>query len=215
MSALSRLDTLEPRLATWQPEVTRLLDESHVAASSPFGWQRSTFGMALGDFLRRLRDAEVCTLYGRYITDLPSFCTQLERQLPGPALEPRIDGRRGITQLLRSRDPIRGQRPPRFRFFIWHDADVLLRSDARLFGRLVDALTGVAAEAEYASDDMLLLQRTVFLGGPILDSYAGYEDGQFRSWYDDDMGEPFWRVATGVERPPVCTLSIDRLGLTF
>lgn len=211
MSALTRYDGIAG-LAPWQPHIAQLLDESHVAASSPAPWQRSTFGIALAEFLRGISDAEVCTLYGRYITNLEAFCVQLERQIHGPALERRIDGRRGVTALLRSRDPIRGRRPSRFRFYIWHDADVLLRADPRLFGRLVDALAGVAAEAEYASDDLLLLHRTVFLGGPVLDSYAKYEGGQFRSWYDDELGEPFWQVATGLERPPVRTLAIDRLG---
>lgn len=213
MSALIRFDIFGTGLARWQPDIVQLLDESHMVASSPTPWQRSTFGIALGEFLRGVRDAEVCTLHGRYITDLESFCTQLERGLPGPALERRIDGRRGVTALLRSRDPIRGQRPSRHRFYLWHDADVLLRADPHLFGRLVDALAGVAAEAEYASDDLLLIHRAVFLGGPMLDSYAKYEGGQFRTWYDDDLGEPFWRIATGVERPPVRSLAIDRLGL--
>ncbi len=213
MSALIRFENVRAGLAPWQPDIVQLLDESHMVASAAGSYQRSTFGIALGEFLRSLRGAEVCTLYGRYITDLESFCTQLERMLPGPALERRIDGRRGVTALLRSRDPIRGQRPSRYRFYLWHDADVLLRADPQLFGRLVDAVAGVAAEAEYASDDLLLIHRGVFLGGPMLDSYARYEGGQFRNWYDDELGEPFWRVATGVERPPVRSLAIDRLGL--
>jgi hypothetical protein len=144
----------------------QLLDEAHLVAISAAPRRRMHFAGSLGQFLQGLRDAEVCTLYGRFITDLDSFCYQLERAVAGPAVERRIDGLRGVTSLLRSREVFRGRPASKFRFYIWHDADVLLGENEALFGRLVDAMAGVAAEAEYVSDDLLMIHRTVFVGGP-------------------------------------------------
>lgn len=211
MSALSRhLDGWTHR-EPWEPGVTQMLDEHHLAASSPNPHSRVRFAARVAGFLGGLRDTEVVHLPGRRITDLDSFCSSLERWLPGP-IDRRIDGRNGVAATLRGRVHVRGVRPARFRFYVWEDADALLATDPELFGRLVDALAGVAAEAEYVSDDLLLIHRGVFIGGPVLDAYARHEAGQFRAWFDDHMGEPFWRVVTGVERPPVERLTIDRLG---
>jgi hypothetical protein len=118
-----------------------------------------------------------------------------------------------VTSLLRSRETFRGRPACKFRFYVWHDADLLLMHDEALFGRLADAMMGVAAEAEYASDDLLLIHRTVFVGGPTLDEYAERSDGQFQVWAPDTPGsEPFWQIVTGVEAPPVQRYQIDVLG---
>jgi len=191
----------------------QLLDEAHLVAISAAPRRRMHFAGSLGQFLQGLRDAEVCTLYGRFITDLDSFCYQLERAVAGPAVERRIDGLRGVTSLLRSREVFRGRPASKFRFYIWHDADVLLGENEALFGRLVDAMAGVAAEAEYVSDDLLMIHRTVFVGGPLLQEYAEREHGQFQSWaQEQDGATPFWEVVTGIERPPVEVYPIDTLG---
>jgi hypothetical protein len=212
MSALTRQPDSPFGIANWQPEVVQLLNEHHLVASTEATHRRMHFAVSLGQFLQGLRDAEVCTLYGRFITDLDSFCYQLERAIPGPPVDRRIDGPRGITALLRSREVYRGRPASKFRFYIWHDADVLLRADQGLFGRLVDALAGVAAEAEYASDDLLLIHRTVFVGSPDLDAYAEREDGQFQVWSSDGSGDPFWQVVSGLEAPPIMRYAIDSLG---
>lgn len=211
MSALTRFTAWQGPALDWQPGVVALMDEHHLVASSGAPNRRASFVDALETFLTRFRDAEVLSLQGRFIRDLESFCRHLERLFPGEAVDRRIDGVHGVTATLRSHRTFDGRRLPRHRFYVWQDADVLLRTDPELFGRLVDALTGVAAEAEYASDDRLLLHRAAFVGGPLLDSYARYERGQFRRWYDDGLGEPFWSVATGVDRPPIRQCSIDSL----
>ena len=72
---------------------------------------------------------------------------------------------------------------------------------------------GVAAEAEYVSDDLLLIHRTVFVGGPVLAQYAEREDGQFKVWLPDtENDEPFWQLVTGIAAPPVMQYSIENLG---
>lgn len=213
MSALTRQSDSPFAAANWQPEVVQLLDEHHLVATSAVPRRRMHFAVSLGQFLQGLRDAEVCTLYGRFITDLDSYCYQLERAVAGPPIERRIDGPRGVTALLRCREVFRGRPASKFRFYVWHDADVLMQADEGLFGRIVDAMAGVAAEAEYVSDDLLLIHRTVFVGGPVLDRYAQRDDGQFRVWLPDaENDEPFWQLVTGIERPPVMTYSIESLG---
>ena len=211
MAALIRQPDSPFAVPDWQPDVVQLLDEHHLVACTADPRLRMHFAVSLGQFLQGLRDAEVCTLYGRFITDLDSFCYQLERAIPGPGLDRRIDGPTGVTALLRSRDAARSRPASKFRFYVWHDAEILLKHDEPLFGQLADALLGVAAEAEYASDDLLLIHRTVFVGGPLLDHYADRTDGQFQSWCADPFGEPFWRVVSGLEQPPVARFDISRL----
>jgi hypothetical protein len=190
-----------------------MLDEHHLIAFSEFPQRRTQFAVSLGQFLGGLHDAEVCVLYGKFITDLESFCYQLERSIPGPSLDRRIDGPGGVVSLLRERASFLGRPSAKFRYYIWHDADVMLRADKDLFGRIVDALAGVAAEAEYVSDDMLLLHRTVFVGSSILDVYADSPAGQFQSWFHDGQGEAFWKVVTGIDAPRFQRCAIDALGV--
>jgi hypothetical protein len=211
MSALTRQTESPFRALDWEPDVTQMLDEHHLVAWSGVARRRVHFAACLSHFLALQPDVEICPLYGRYITDLDSFCHQLERVLPGVPIKRQIDGPDGLVALLRSRHTLRFRAASRYRYYVWNDADVLLKADHKLFGRLVDALAGVAAEAEFASDELLLVQRAAFVGGPMLDLYAENKKGQFRSWYDDGLGEPFWRMVTGLETPPVLRYQIDLL----
>lgn len=197
----------------WPADVTRLLEEHHLAAWSDVPGRRTQFGVGLAAFLQGLPQSEVCTLHGRFITDLESFCYQLERQVPGPALERRIEGRRGVEALIRTHDGYACRAPGKFRYYVWHDADALLKHNRALFGRLAEALVGVAAEGEFAGDDVLLVQRAVFIGGVALEEYARDERGRLRSWTEDVgvASEPYWQVVTGLERPPVLAYQIDLL----
>ncbi|QOI99831.1 MAG: hypothetical protein HRU70_04770 [Phycisphaeraceae bacterium] len=211
MSALSRQPDSPLVVRSWQPDVAQLLDESHLAAYSDHSGRRLQFAASLGQFLGAQRDTDVCTLYGRFITDLESICHQLERAIPGPVLSRRVDGTDGVTSLLRYRPSFPGRRATRFRYYLWHDADVLLEHDPPLFGRVVDALAGVAAEDEYVNDDLLLIHRTVLVGGAGLRAYLDEPNGQCRSWFDDGLGEPFWRIVTGIEQPTFTGCGIDAL----
>jgi hypothetical protein len=211
MSALTRHTDSPFRALDWEPEVTQLLDEHHLVAWSGVARRRVQFAACLTHFLALQPDAEICPLYGRFITDLDSFCHQIERVLPAPAIKRQIDGPDGLVSLLRSRHALRIRPASRYRYYVWNDADVLLKRDHRLFGKIVDAIAGVAAEAEYASDELLLVQRAVFVGGPMLDLYAENQKGQFRSWYDDGLGEPFWQMVSGIEAPPVLRYQVDLL----
>lgn len=212
MSALSRQTEMPPLLvADWQADVTALLDEHHLAAWSDLPQRRTQFAVSLGQFLGSQRDTEVCVFYGKFITDLESFCYQLERAVPGPSLERAIEGETGIVGLLRARASIKGRPETKYRFYIWHDADVLLRHNKALFGQIVDAMAGVAAEAEYVSDDLLLLHRSVLVGSSLLDVYAEDENAQFNAWLKDSSGEPYWQMVTGLAKPSFMRYKIDAL----
>lgn len=188
-----------------------MLDESHLVALSPSTPRQVRFASSLCAFLHGMGDTEVCVLHGRAIRDLETFCTQLERVVAGPALERRVDGPCGVTALIRHRETWPGRPAAKFRFYVWNDADTLLSHDEHLFGRLVDALAGVAAEAEYASDDLLFIQRAVFIGGAELKRYWECGDGQFRAWYNEGAGRPFWQLVSGLDAPPIQPLSLDAL----
>ncbi len=211
MRASSRQVTSRFVALDWQPEALQLLDEHHLVAWSHSARTRTSFAAGLSQFLAAQRDLSVCVLHGRSITNLDALCQQLERQIPGPPLDRRIGGSSGVIELLRSRDNRPGRPAPRQRVILWTDADILLRADHDLFGRVVDAFTGVAAELEYASDDQLLIQRSVFVGAPSLDLYAEDAAGQFRGWRCVDDGEAFWTVVSGVDRPPMMRVHIDSL----
>ena len=188
-----------------------LLDERHLSVWSHAQARKSQFAASLAQFLGSQRETDVVPLYGRYIGDLESFCHQLERSIPVPRLERRLDGTDSVTEALRSRQTLRGRSVARSRYIVWNDADVLLREDRDLFAKLVDAMLGVCAEAEYASEDLLLIQRCVFVGGPALADYAEDAAGQFRAWLPDGLGDPFWSLVTGVPAPDVQCMHIDAL----
>lgn len=196
----------------WQADALALTDRGHLAAWSASRSRRIGFATELGQFIQAQAYCELCPLHGRFISCLETFCEQLERSVPGPPLVRRIDGPRGVTALLRSRDAMHRGMPARHRYFLWHDADVLLRADRALFGAVLDALMGVAAEAEYVTDDLLLLHRVILVGNTRLAQYAEDAGGQLQSWLPDGSREPFWALTTGIERPPVEVFEIDQLG---
>ncbi len=194
----------------WQVQALQLLEEHHLCAWSASRDRRRKFGVDLAWHLAGLNDTQVCVFEGSKITDLSSFCSALERSLGFERIDRAIDTPPGVVGSLRRRLTPKGSEPIKQRFYLWLDADVLLRRDAQLFGRLVDAITGVAAESEYVSEDLLLLQRAIFVGGAALDVYAEDPRGQFSAWWSDDGEDPLWRVVTGVAAPKLHRYEIGR-----
>ena len=208
--------------------MARLTDERHLAVWSDDADDRIVFAGRFGSFLQGVSDTEVVRLFGGAITNLDELCHQLERALPpddggNGVIRRRVSGPSGITARLRHQADFVGRSPIRRRYIIWHDADVLIEHDRRLFDAVADAIAGVAAESEYASDDLLLLTRAVYIGGPTLARYAHDETGQLRAWLGAGNGpgsgsgngsgsvEPFWRVVSGLDRPPVLAAPIARV----
>ncbi|MCC5822073.1 MAG: hypothetical protein LAT64_14480 [Phycisphaerales bacterium] len=195
---------------TWQPEVCSKLESHHLVAWSRDVRSRTRFAPSLQSYLQTQPATEVCILHGRAILDLESFCAQLERQILVDELARTIDGPRGVVAALRQRSLIPGRTPPRQRVLIWHDADVLCRARPGLFADLAEAITGVSAELEFASDAGIFVQRAVFLGPERLRDFARQPGSCFRTWKDDG-GVPFWSLVSGLDRPPVSVCSIDAL----
>jgi hypothetical protein len=193
----------------WPTEVGQLLEEHHLAAWSHHRAEQERFASTLGEALAGIPDTEVIVLHGSRIRDLSSLGEQLGAVGDGDDGPLTIDGPGGLIAWLRRRPGEGAASAVKRRYYLWRDADTLLRHDPALFGRVVDAIAGVAAEAEYASEDLLLIHRAIFVGGPALDVYAEDERGQFRSWLREDGERPLWEVVSGLMRPPVLPYRIE------
>lgn len=195
----------------WQPDAAARLDHAHLAAWCCDKADRTAFASGLSAFLAAQPATQVVTIHGRSALDLESFCTQLERSLAGPPLRRAVDGPGGIASILRWREPAGPTRPIRHRYYLWHDCDELILHDAALFGRLAEVILGVAAEAEYASEDLLLIHRAVFLGGSALAVYHEDPNAQFQRWAPEIANEPFWQAISGVQAPVVAGVDLADL----
>lgn len=198
--------------AGWEAEVARLTETRHIAAWSAELDERIVFAARLGAFWQGQAGVEVIRLFGRAIRTIDDVCEQLERSIPaGDRMRRQIGGRSGVAARLRQRIDVPGVAFSQYRYLIWHDADDVIAADPGLFAAIVDAISGVAAESEFVCDDLLLLTRAVYVGGPALSGLAQDEFGPFRQWQHDGVAEPFWRIVSGIERPPVLAAPIGKL----
>jgi hypothetical protein len=193
--------------ALWQVEAAQLLEEHHLVGWAHHPMHRRRFAEDLACSLASMDDTQVCMLPGHAIRDIFSFCNFLERSIRNDRVRRSIDAKGGIVDALRMVSDRSGS--IKRRYIIWQDADVMLRYDHRLFGRLADAMMGVSAELEYTSEDLLVIQRIVFVGAPSLDVYAEDGRGQFRRWFAENNEEPLWATVTGVKAPRVLRYRID------
>ncbi len=196
----------------WEAEVARLTETRHLAAWSSEADERIVFAARLGAFWQGQTGVEVVRLFGRAIRTIDDLCEQLERSIPADRpMRRQIGGQSGVAARLRHRIELPGRAPAQFRYLVWHDADDLIAADRGLFAAASDAIAGVAAESEFVCDDLLLLTRAVYVGGPLLAALADDEQGPLCSWQHDGVSEPFWRVVSGIDRPPVLAAPIGRL----
>jgi len=189
-------------------EITQLLDEHHLVVLGEPAVRRR-FARTLGERLASLPESDVVPIRGDRATALGSFSRELESAMtPAPAGESApassANGVADIIATLRA-CPQAAKR----QYFLWDDADAMLESDVTLFGRIVNALLGVAAEREHISPDRLVIQRTIFLGNDKLGAYAEEEHGQFRTWILAGDTTPFWEVASCLDRPSVLTFRLE------
>lgn len=215
----------------WVERAVELLDERHLVTWSRNAGHRERFALEMARHVQSTPDVQAVVIAGAVATSLDAFCRQIERALPGAGagggtgarLRRTVHGEGGVVARLRdgSANPLVHTKR---RYYLWRDADAMLRVNPGLFAELADAMMGVAAEAEFASEDLLLLHRVVFIGGAALEAYGRDDRGQFRSWRGEpgrgepgrgglrrgagSAGAPLWAVVTGVERPPLAMYQI-------
>jgi hypothetical protein len=202
MSYIGRMGPEVAESRSWPAGIAQLLDEHHLVVLGERPEHRQEFARVLAAHLEAMPETAIISLPGRQATSLEAVCQMLSETFH--LARPIRPGIGNIIRLLRSR-PLEA----RHQYFIWHDADALLEADVKLFGRLVNAFLGVAAEFEHVNPDLLTLQRLVFLGGDKLGAYAEDASGQFRAWLIEGGSTPFWEVTTCVDRPPVLTYRLD------
>lgn len=182
-------------------DVPSTLDEKHLVLWSRDLHRRERAADLVVAALRTVQDAQVVCLPGAVIHDLKTLRAQLDQALPSAENRPlraTIEGPAGLLARLREpADPLPGHHHVKWRYYVWRDADVLMRSSPAVFSMMVDAVAGVAAEAEFASEDLLLIQRLVLIGGPSLQVEAGDPQGAMRAWRP---GSP-WSRLTKVAAP--------------
>ena len=183
-------------------DVPSLLDERHMVLWSRDLHRRERAADLVVNSLRAVQDAQVVSLPGAVIHDLKSLRTHLDHALPSAENRPlraTIDGPAGLLARLREpADPLPDHHHVKWRYYVWRDADVLLRSSPAVFSMMVDAVAGVAAEAEFTSVDLLLIQRLVLVGGPSLHVAACDPEGPMRAWRAGSSWARLTKVAAPV-----------------
>jgi hypothetical protein len=201
----------------WVTDAAQLLEERHLVAWSGSAQARAQFVRELSSYLSSLSDTETVVVEGARIASADHLADQLGadgfEDLARSTLfaGPGLGEEQGVVDALRRRRLGGAGRPFKRRFILWNDANATLARSAALFGRLVDAVIGVAAEDEYASEEVLLIQRAIFIGSAALDVYAEDPRGQFRSWLADGESPALWHVVTGLAKPAVVSRPIERM----
>ena len=212
MSTAARTKRSASRVRPWQLALAQVLDEHHLCASSESFSARASFVDDLVSQLSLMDDTQVCVIDGLQTLDIASFGRELGTALGVDVRKHPIDSLESVVWALRRRFTPADQSPVKRRFIVWSEAHELLRQNSRAFSQLVDAMMGVAAESEFASEDLLLLQRCVFIGRSALDVYAEDPTAQFRAWMSEGTERPLWSVVSGQDAPRVRRLPIERDG---
>lgn len=188
MGASAQSSWLSPQRSGWTPAAIQVLESAHLCAWSGCRDERLAFGRTLARSLAKLAHAEVRQLVGIEVFEAVSG---------GPAGTRDRSWRWGPA-------PWHGAgpaAPPRFRFHVWHEADVLLARDPAAFALIVESFVGAAAELEFVDDDRLVIQRLVLVGGLRLEAFFKDPAGPCRRWLDDGESVSRWAVNTGVAAP--------------
>ena len=162
---------------------------------------RRNFVEQLHEQLESLEDTEILEIDGTSISEIDRFGVALAKGLDLVEAPKDVNGVRTVLREY--------PHEPKHLFFIWRDADVLLEADVDLFGRLVNAFIGSAAERELITLDVLVLQRIVFLGGDKLGAYAEDPEGALATWLVDGDDDPFDEVKKCLSHPPVITYRLE------
>lgn len=176
-------------------------DDAHMVLWSRSLHRREETATDVTAELNRMGECQVVTLAGAVIHDLNSLRAALDEKLPaddGSAMKATIDGPVGLLARLRQAPrTFADGRHIKYRYFVWRDADVLLRASPEAFAVFVDAVAGVAMESEFDPQAMLLIQRLFLIGGPALERCFHDAHGPLRAWRP---GSP-WHSKTHIAAP--------------
>jgi hypothetical protein len=182
----------------WLDQAISELDEHHVVVWHRSLTARELAASAIQHELEANHEAQVVSLAGARVHDLRSLRGEVDRALPdlnGRHLLATFAGHGGLLARLREPPPSVAGHHTKFRYYLIRDADVMLRASAPTFSVALDSLAGIAAESEYASDDLLLIHRIILVGGP--DLLACHRDpaGPLRAWREASAWSHVTRVA--------------------
>jgi hypothetical protein len=190
----------EPCAMLTAETIVRGLDDSHLVVWGHEAKQQQHASDLARELLSSVPEAQVVEFDGASMTDLRTARAQIDRALPDPdgrALGPSFDGPTGVWARLREMPPAMSGHHVKRRYYLWHDADTLLTTNPSTFSVIVETLAGVAAEAEFVSDDLLLIHRVLLIGGPELAACWHDVMGPLRAWR---TGSP-WSVMTKTDAP--------------
>lgn len=183
-------------------ELTQLLDDHHLVLIGDDPAEREGVARGLKRHLETVPDSQAGHLRSGADTTLEAFCTHLE--VWAPEAQPPARTPVGIGQFVRDQ-----LSEVKHEYLIWEDAEELLEADVDLFSRVVNALLIVAAEREFVSPELLVLQRVVFVGGHKLGAYAEEGAGQFRVWHPKAEFKPSPELQASLDRPRVLTYRLN------
>ncbi len=183
-------------------DIVPLLDDHHLVVLGDSDDERAHFDNALRRHLGQLPETVLIPVRTGQRNPVEGLCRALAQYLDDPG---RLDGTvASLGAVLRD-----GVVEAKHEYFLWVDAGDALEADIEGFGQVVNAMMAAAAEREFVSSEVLVLQRFVFFGCAKLGAYAEEEGGQFRCWLPDADGGPSADVMASVGTPPVLTYRID------
>jgi hypothetical protein len=186
----------------WPADVGQLLEEHHLVALSDDAGRRQRFAAQLEELCRTMDGTRVIRIGGEGVGRMETIEAQLRAAAGGHHGAER--GLAAIASMLRKRgSAIKRQ------VFVWEEADAMLDADVELFGHIVQVLLAVAAEREHFSDDRLVIQRVVFVGGPKLGAYTEYASGQFNRWGHAIPGIDLTGAIAAMPQPRVLVYQIE------
>lgn len=159
-----QIETSEIRVDKWLRESKVLIDKTNIicltkeeyknADHNPLIW----FATNLASFLTKSGDAEICPIFGRHINSIDDFTYQLCRAIPwgfemGKNLGAVYDVVLNFTT------------EPKNRYFIWHDAQHLFRTNRKLFDGIFECLivASYLNSGGLATHDYRVNQKVIFL----------------------------------------------------
>lgn len=163
-TTMLQIETAEIRDDKWLSESKTLVDKTNIICLTKDEFKSSSynpllwFATNLASFLAKGGDAETCPFFGRLINSIDDFTYQLCRAIPwGFEMGQNLDAVYDVV--------LNFTTEPKSRYFIWHDAQHLFRTNRELFEGIFECLI-VASYLNsngVATQDYRVNQKVIFL----------------------------------------------------